>query len=300
MATWIMERGLREQIERLLAEASDGPHRPGAAGALRARLAATLGEGLEGTAKRHERGDDDPALLAAYLDGALSEAERAVVLAGLADDPARRANLASAAALLGAIEPDRQEVPPGLMALAQSTFAPAGAAAARPRWIVRPRAPAIGWAGAALLVLVLVPGIVIVLNDRIGSPSSVENISPPRSEPAIPPPAAVPADSPTRLDSRTRDGGIARERAADQARAAPEPRSCDPAPAAAVATTAGSKARSENRAAKSAATVAPCPPKGAADAAKAVPSRPPREDGTPPVQRSVPATPSAVAPALAR
>ena len=296
-----MERGLREQIERLLAEAGDGPRRPDAAGALRARLAATLGEGLEGTAKRHERGDDDPARLAAYLDGALSEAERRIVLAGLADDPARRANLASAAALLSAIESDRQEVPLGLMALAQSTFAPAGAAAARPRWILRPRAPAIGWAGAALLVLVLVPGIVIVLNDRIGSPSSVENISPPRSEQAIPPPSAMPADSPTRLDSRTRDGGIARERAADRARAAPEPRACDPAaPATAVATTAGSKAGGESRAAKSAATVAPCPPKGAADAAKAVPSRPPREDGTPSVQRSIPAAPSAVAPAPAR
>ena len=292
-----MERRLREQIERLLADAGDGPD---GADAVRARLAATLGEGLEGTAKHHERGEDDLALLAAHLDDALSEAERAAVLASIADDPARRANLASAAALLHAIEPDPPRVPAGLMALAQSTFAaPVGARAARPRWIFRPRAAAIGWAGAALLALVLVPGIVLVRNDRIGSPSRVESISQPQSERAIPPPAAAPADLPKRLNSRMRDEGIAREPTADQARAAPEPSSCDPPPAA-IATTAEPKAGSESRTAKSAATAPPCPPKGAADAAKTAPARPPREDGTSAAQRRIPAAPSAVAPAPAR
>ena len=88
---------LRDHIERLLedrkADRSDD---------VRARLKADFAEGL-GEPGRGATTADDPARTAAFIDGRLSGSEREAFLAELARDPARRADLESAAELVSAM-----------------------------------------------------------------------------------------------------------------------------------------------------------------------------------------------------
>src|SRR5439155_27080816 len=101
--TWVMERRLRAQFERLLVETVDCADGD-AAGALRARLAANVAEGLEeesrAASSNVEDDAEDLARAAAYLDSRLAGSEREAFLASLAASARRRADLASVVALL--------------------------------------------------------------------------------------------------------------------------------------------------------------------------------------------------------
>ena len=103
---------LRDHIERLLED-----RKAGRSDDVRARLKADFAEGL-GEPGRGATTADDPARTAAFIDGRLSGSEREAVLAALARDPARRADLESAAELVSAMD-QRAPVPPHLMTWAQ-------------------------------------------------------------------------------------------------------------------------------------------------------------------------------------
>jgi hypothetical protein len=92
---------------------------------LHARLAGNLSEGLAHDSGRNGRAsDDDSALIAAFLDGAATPAEREAIAAKLAADPATRADLVSVMALLDDIAAQPEEVPAGLAERAAEIFAP--------------------------------------------------------------------------------------------------------------------------------------------------------------------------------
>jgi hypothetical protein len=120
-----MTERLSDEMASLLDE---GEHRlaPAAARALlRARLAMSLSEGLTKDAGLNgHAGDHDHALLAAYLDGTASAAEREAMMARLAEDPAARSELAAAMALLDDIEARPEEPPAALLARAAEIFTP--------------------------------------------------------------------------------------------------------------------------------------------------------------------------------
>jgi len=120
-----MERRLRKQVERFLAGWDHGD-RGDAAHLVRARLVATLSEGLEteGAGKAgDERRFHDLGLMAAYLDGQLAGSERHAFEASLMDAPGRQAELDSVLRLVSAVESEQQEPPAELLARAQSAFA---------------------------------------------------------------------------------------------------------------------------------------------------------------------------------
>ena len=92
---------------------------------LHARLAGSLSEGLTHDSGRNGRASgDDSALIAAFLDGAATPAEREAIAAKLAADPAARADLVSAMALLDDIAAQPEALPAGLAARAEAIFAP--------------------------------------------------------------------------------------------------------------------------------------------------------------------------------
>src|ERR1700688_3724862 len=129
-----------DEIERLLAEAGSGLDTP-TREALRARLAASLAQGLDSQSGADRR-TDDLAGLAAFLDGRLTGAVREAFIQNLVEAPSRRAELDSAAALLDAVG-GGVPVAPALLAQAAAEFAPAAAApsatAAKPSWWARGR-----------------------------------------------------------------------------------------------------------------------------------------------------------------
>jgi hypothetical protein len=152
------------EIERLLAEAGerlDGRARE----TLRARLAASLAQGLDSPSGTDRRADD-LAGLAAFLDGQLTGAAREAFIQNLVEAPGRRAELDSAAALLDAVG-GGAPLAPELLAQAAAKFAPApvppsATAAAKPSWWAAGR-PGVRVAVTAVLALVvLVPGIAMV------------------------------------------------------------------------------------------------------------------------------------------
>jgi hypothetical protein len=105
---------------------------------LYARLAGSLSEGLAHDAGRNGRASgDDSALIAAFLDGAATPAEREAIAARLAADPAARADLVSAMALLDDIAAQPEALPAGLAARAEEIFAadPAPAMQAGGGWL---------------------------------------------------------------------------------------------------------------------------------------------------------------------
>ena len=93
---------------------------------LHARLAASLSEGLSQDAGKNGRDSEYHAAdLAAFLDGALPQAERDALAARLAGDPAARSDLVSAMAFLDDIEAQSEAPPVELAARAADMFAPA-------------------------------------------------------------------------------------------------------------------------------------------------------------------------------
>jgi hypothetical protein len=304
--TWIMERHLRAQFERLLAEAGDRADGD-AADALQARLAADAAEALNdevrtssaSAAGNHDA--EDLARAAAYLDGRLTGPEREAFLTSLAASPRRRADLASAAALLGAIEAEPKTPPADLLARAGAAFAPHAGHGTVARRIFAWRNRAMGWSLATLALLIFVPGALLLVGGRVDWPfhpeaplRSLDSSAPPRPDEAAPQPAApAPVDA---LRPKAEAPAHARE-SADMARSAQQPSSCETAPAAEVeepkaGLDAGSSARSASH-------TAPCPPPiGAAERGKALdPMGADSEHGAAAANRRIPsATPSAILP----
>ena len=169
--TWIRNPRLRAQFERLLGEAGDRAD-GGVADVLRARLAADVAESLEDrghTVPANVKDDDeDPARAAAYLEGRLTDSEREACLLSLGADPRRRADLASAEAMLSAIEAEPKTTPSELLAKAGSLFA--GRAVHDRRLSLARRNRVIGWSLATLLLLVFVPSTLVLVGGRVDWP----------------------------------------------------------------------------------------------------------------------------------
>lgn len=144
---------------------------------LRVQVSRTISEGLERGAAAGQSGEIDNVQIAAFLDGSLSRAEWDAIAARLVSDPAARAELAAATALLDEIQAQPKTVPAGLIERAAGVFAgpeqdrPAvSAVAVTPvAWYRRPMA----WPGFALAVLVVVavPAVLKMAGDR---PTAVE------------------------------------------------------------------------------------------------------------------------------
>jgi len=196
-----MERRLRKKVEWFLAGLSEAPDPRDAAHLVRARLVATLAEGLE-TEDDGRAGDEkrpqDLGLMAAYLDGQLAGSERHSFETSLMDAQGGHADLNSASRLVSAVECEQQELPAELLARAQSELAipPAMSTRARRAWkfrlLVRAAGPATvralifpgprECAVAALCILLLAaPSALFVLRDRGEQPSRPEAV-PSKSE----------------------------------------------------------------------------------------------------------------------
>src|SRR5581483_12050267 len=98
-----MSNRLKDKSERLLDEPGESPA-GGAADPLRARLAATLAEGLDGPPVTSADSDSfDTAAVAAFIDGNLAGAEREDMVARLGRQANRRADLQSASELIQSV-----------------------------------------------------------------------------------------------------------------------------------------------------------------------------------------------------
>jgi hypothetical protein len=100
-----MTERLRHEIALLLAEDDACADRSEARSLLRARLAASISEGLgrdrDGEAGTRDRArTGDCARMAVFLDRAVSPAERDAIVASLADDAVTRSELAAIAGTL--------------------------------------------------------------------------------------------------------------------------------------------------------------------------------------------------------
>ena len=165
-------------IERLSHEPAPGPaaddgrsDRLQTLELLRAQLSRTISEGLEQGSVTGQWGEIDNAEIAAFLDGSLPRAEWDAVATRLANDPAARAELAAAAALLDEIQAQPATAPAGLMERAVGVFAASeqnrprvSGVAATP--VARYRR-SIAWSGFALAVLavVAVPTVLKMVGD---------------------------------------------------------------------------------------------------------------------------------------
>jgi hypothetical protein len=137
-----MTDDFKNKIERLL----DEPAEPPVAGAppdrLRARLSATLFEGLDAarlgdaSVAASDADAGNPASVAAFIDGRLTGEAREKFARVLAREPNLRADMESAADLVSSIADRPAQVPRHLLAQAAAQFAPAPprAAEVRSRW----------------------------------------------------------------------------------------------------------------------------------------------------------------------
>ncbi len=261
--TWIRNPHLRAQFERLLGAVDDRPD-SGVKDVVRARLAADVAESLEDPAHtvpaNVENDDEDPARTAAYLEGLLTGSEREAYLVSLAANPRRSADLASAVALLSAIEAEPQTAPSELLARARSVFA--DRAVYDHRLILARRNRVIGWSLVTLLLLVFVPGALVLVGGRVDWPLHSETHLR-RLDASAPPPLAggapaIPGPVPDTFSLKA--APAPQHEPGDVARAVPDLRSCDPTPAARTITR--SAGRDAENAMRSSST-APCPPIGA-------------------------------------
>ncbi len=261
--TLIRNPHLRSQFERLLGAADDRPD-GGVEDVVRARLAADVAESLEDLAHtvpaNVENDDEDPALTAAYLEGWLTGSEREAYLVSLAANPRRSADLASAVALLSAIEAEPKTAPSELLARARSVFA--DRAVYDHRLILARRNRVIGWSLATLMLLVFVPGALVLVGGRVDWPlHSATQLR--RLDASAPPPLAagapaIPGPVPDTFSLKA--APAPQHEPGDVARAVPESRSCDATPAAkTIARSAGRDAKNAMRSS----STAPCPPIGA-------------------------------------
>jgi hypothetical protein len=147
-----MSNRVAQEIRWLLADESD--RRPSATRRLaKARLAASLAEGLDRARIAELRAGLSDAARAAFLDARLSVAERQIVITALSHDPGERAEISSAAALLDRVGTDLIPPPPGLLAKAAAAFAAEHGVPDRRTW--RRQASMIVGVGLAAFVLVM-------------------------------------------------------------------------------------------------------------------------------------------------
>jgi hypothetical protein len=139
---------------------------------LRVRVSQAVSEGLERGSVAARQGEIDNAVIAAFLDGSLPRAEWAAVVARLVNDPAVRAEIVAASALLDEIEARPAIVPADLMSRAAGVLADpvqdrplvSAVTIAPAAWYRRPLA----WPAFALAVLavIAVPAVWNVAGDK--------------------------------------------------------------------------------------------------------------------------------------
>jgi hypothetical protein len=138
----------------------------------RAQLSRAISEGVgQGSVAADQWSEIDNAQLAAFLDGSLSRAEWDTVAKRLANDPAARAELTAAAALLDEIQSQPATVPAGLMAQAAGVLA--ASEQSRPQVSAVAVAPvaqyrrSVVWSGFALaaLAVIAIPTVVKMVGD---------------------------------------------------------------------------------------------------------------------------------------
>jgi hypothetical protein len=169
-----MTDDIKRRIERLLEEPDDLPGRRESL--VRARLSATLSEGLAGSAAASEVDAGDSASIAAFIDGRLTDTERDKYAPMLAQNHGLRADVESAAALVDAIASSPSKLPAGLLARASAQLAPAAprpaASPSRSRWTLFARMPRqrVAWAMAAALALIVIAPAALMVGGRIDGP----------------------------------------------------------------------------------------------------------------------------------
>jgi hypothetical protein len=171
---------IKHEIDHLLDDAcagSDGE----ASRRLRAKLAATLSEGLNDSAENQPGpGGSNLASMAAFVDGRLTGAELEEFLGTLAGQESLRADSESAADLVSSISAAPRQVPEALLARARAELTPASPSPSRSsaRWgfslasllpHLAPRQRLAFAALAALVVVSLVPAGLMIGNRFAGS-----------------------------------------------------------------------------------------------------------------------------------
>jgi len=199
---------------------------------VRVQLSQAVSEGLEPGSAAGQSGEIDNAQIAAFLSGSLPREEWDAVAARLVNDPAARAELAAAVALLDEVEAQPATVPVGLIGRAAGVLAgpdqdrPAVSPVAPTAWYRRP----IAWPGLALAVLVVtaVPAVWQVVGDRtaaVGQGGSGDTFG--RGIVAAPPGAIRKKDAQPCVDANDRPAqGAERRREAsteNDDRCAPKP-----------------------------------------------------------------------------
>ena len=142
---------------------------------LRAQLSRTISEGLGQSSVAGQWGEIDNAEIAAFLDGSLPRAEWNAVATRLANDPAARAELAAAVALLDKIQAQPATVPAGLteraagvLAASEQNHQRVSAVAVTPvAWYRRSMA----WSGFALAVLAVIA--VPIVSKMVGDGATI-------------------------------------------------------------------------------------------------------------------------------
>lgn len=132
-----MTDNFKSEIERLLDEPAEPPVAGAPSDRLRARLAATLSEGLgDAPVASSDPAAGNAASVAAFIDGRLTGDAREKFASVLAQEPNLRADLESAADLVYSIADSPAQVPKHLLARASAQFAPEPprAVEARSRW----------------------------------------------------------------------------------------------------------------------------------------------------------------------
>jgi hypothetical protein len=170
-----MTDNFKDKVERLLDEPSEPPVAAAPPDRLRARLAATLSEGLgEAQAGTSDPAAGNAALVAAFVDGRLSGAAREKFAGVLARDPALRADVEAASDLVHSIADSPARVPKHLLARANAQFAPEPPrlAEARSRWSfsfadLLPR-QRMALAMVAVLAVALAVPAGMMINSRLG------------------------------------------------------------------------------------------------------------------------------------
>jgi hypothetical protein len=169
-----MTDSFKREIERLLEEPDGQPEAD--RHLLRARLAATLSEGLdEAKAASSSRPDlGDIGSIAAFIDGRLTGDVRDEFVTALAERRGLRADVASSTALVQAVASNPVQVPKHLMARANAQFAPAPVVRLESRWRLDlsaflPRRR-IAWAMVAALALIVATPAGLMLSGRYGGP----------------------------------------------------------------------------------------------------------------------------------
>jgi hypothetical protein len=169
-----MFKRVAQEITRLLADEYDR-RQSETQRLVRARLVASIAEGLDGVLVADTGAGLSDGLRAAFLDARLSPEERHVAVGALLRDPGDRAEMTSAAAFLDGIDAEPSPLPRDLLAHAATTFvksaadktATIGGQRAFRRGAQLALATSIA---AVVLIMALVPGFLSPAGNKIPAP----------------------------------------------------------------------------------------------------------------------------------